>query len=285
MSIRCIPLILWMFLLLLGSCNKEEAPTLGGYKPKFVVEGWIEQDDYPYVILTHNAPFFTSLDSAQISELVIRWAKVTVSDGVKSEVLTSRRDNNYFPPFIYRGSELKGEAGKTYTLTIEYAGNTLSATTTIPQKVPLESVSFTPRGEGDKMQLHLSFLDPAGSKNFYKLYTKTSAEKRFIPTLLSNHDDKYFNGQRLNLQVNRGPVNNLTIKNDPYFERGESIFVKFATVPEHGFTFWSELQDELFNSSNPLIGSTGKITSNIQGPGIGIWCGYGSTVYKVTAQP
>src|SRR5688572_17462321 len=92
--------IITVILFVLISCKKESTHTLGEYKPKFVVEGWIEQDDYPFVILTHNLPFFTSVDSAQLSEVVIRWAKVTVSDGQTTEVLTAKRDTNYFPPFI-----------------------------------------------------------------------------------------------------------------------------------------------------------------------------------------
>ena len=278
--------LLSMFMILnLWACKKEDSATLGEYKPKFVVEGWIESDNYPYVILTHNVPFFATLDSAQLDQLVIRWAKVTVSDGQTSEVLTAKRDNNYFPPFIYRGSTLLGVPGKTYTLTIEYAGYTLTSTTTIPAKAVLDSIWFHDKEGGNKAQLNIRLKDNQDEKNYYKLFTKTENEKRFIPTLVSNHDDKHFNGKVFSLQVNRGPVNNLTIKNDPYFTKGETVFVKIASIDQKSFTFWNTFQDEVLNSSNPLIGSTGKISSNIQGPALGIWCGYGSTIYRVTANP
>ena len=279
-------LIFLSLLVLIISCKKQEPARFGEYSPKFVVEGWIEQDGYPHVILTHNIPFFTTLDSAQLSEIVIRWAKVTVSDGVKREVLTAKRDNNYFPAYIYRGTELKGESGKTYTLTIEYAGNTLSSTTTIPERVSLDSIWFISKGDNnEKAQVQIRFTDNQAEKNFYKIYTKTVENKLFIPTLLSNHDDKYFSGKELILQVNRGPVNNLTLKNEPYFEKGQTVLLKFSSIPKDGFDFWSSFQDEVINSSNPLIGSTGKIKSNIKGPALGIWCGYGSTIYKVNANP
>ncbi len=275
-----------MLLFVVFGCQKEDPKSLGGYNPKFVVEGWIEENDYPNVILSHNLPFFTAVDSAQLSEVVIRWAKVTVSDGVNSEILTVKRDNNYFPPYIYRGSELKGQSGKTYTLKIEYAGNTLTSTTTIPPRAALDSIWFLSKGDDNKQaQLFVKFKDNPNERNFYKLYTKTSTEKRFIPTLLSNQNDKYFNGKELTIQANRGPVNNLTVKNDPYFEKGETVLVKFSGIPQEGFDFWSNFQDEVMNSSNPLIGSTGKIKSNIEGPGVGIWCGYGSTIYQIKANP
>lgn len=278
--------ILFLFLSVLLGCKKEEMNTLDEYVPKFAVEGWIEQDGYPHVILTHNIPFFTTLDSAQINEIVIRWAKVTVSDGVTSEILTARRDDNYFPPYIYRGYELKGQPGKTYTLTIEYAGHTLTSTTTIPPRVPLDSIWFVQREDNpDRVQLYVRFKDDVNEKNYYKLYTKTVNNKIYIPTLVSNEDDKYFNGKTLTLQVNTGPVNNLSLKNDFYFKKGETIRVKFSSIHKDGYDFWSSFQDEVMNSSNPLIGSTGLIKSNITGSAVGIWCGYGSAIYQIDANP
>jgi len=277
----------YLFILLfftLLACKKEPLKSFGEYSPKFVVDGWIEQDDYPHVILTHNIPFFTTLDSAQLNEVVIRYAKVSVSDGERTEILTATKDANYFPSFIYRGSELKGQPGKVYTLTIEYAGNTLTSTTTIPRRAVLDSIWFVAK-DNDKAQVQVKFKDNPNEKNFYKFYTKIAGNKRYVPTLLSNHDDKYFSGKELTLQINQGPVNNLTIKNEPYFKKGERVFVKFSSIPKDGFDFWSSFQDEVINSSNPLIGSTGTIKSNIKGPALGIWCGYGSTVYKVTANP
>jgi hypothetical protein len=278
---KLLMVFIWMTLL---TCKKESITATGDYAPKFVVEGWIEQDDYAQVILTHNIPFFTTLDSAQLSEVVIRWAKVSVSDGTNTEVLTATKDSDYFPSFIYRGNELKGKAGKSYKLIIEYAGNTLTSTTTIPNRVKLDSIWFLAK-DTDRAQVQVKFKDTPNEKNFYRFYTKTLENKRFVPTLLANHDDKYFNGKDLTLQINRGPVNNLTIKSEPYFKKGEVVFLKISNIPKEGYDFWSTFQDEVINSSNPLIGSTGKIKSNISGSALGIWCGYGSSVHKVTATP
>ncbi|MBC8054127.1 MAG: DUF4249 domain-containing protein [Sphingobacteriaceae bacterium] len=279
-------IFLLLFLCGFFGCKKEPSTTSGGYKPKVVVEGWIEQGDYPYVILTRNIPFFSAMDSAQLSNFVIRHAKVSVSDGTQTEILTSKRDTNYFPPYIYRGSEIRGEAGKTYTLQIEFEGKVLVSTTTIPPRVALDSLWFIAKGDNnEKAQLFVKFRDNPNQKNYYKLYTKTGSTKRYTPTLLSNQDDKYFNGKELIIQANRGPVNNLTIKNDPYFAKGETVMVKFSSIPKEGYEFWSSFQDEILNSSNPLIGSTGRIKSNIRGAGIGIWCGYGSFQYQIKALP
>lgn len=279
-------ILAFLLILSLFGCKEEDIYSTKDYSPKFVVEGWIENGQYPHVILTHNLPFFTSVDSAQLSEIVIRYAKVTVSDGVQTEILTGKKDTDYFPSFIYKGSELKGEVGKTYTLTIEYAGVILTSETLIPKPSSLSRIWFVSKDIGtEDQQLNVKFRDDVSEKNYYKLYTKLNSDKRFYPTLLSNQDDKTFNGKELSLQVNKGPANNLTIKNEPYFKRGDTVFVKFATMPQEGYDFWSTFQDEVLNSSNPLIGSTGKIKSNIKGQGIGIWCGYSASIYRVIANP
>lgn len=266
------------------ACEKEPLTNREGYMPKFVVEGWIEEGGYPFVMLSHNLPFFTAVDSAQLSEVVIRWAKVSVSDGTNTEILTGMKDNRYFPPYGYKGSEIKGEAGKTYTLKIEYAGNILTAETSIPKKAKLDSIWFTPKEEGLEQQLNVKFSDDGNETNFYRLFTRTQADDVFYPTLLSVQTDKYFNGKQFSLQVNRGPKNNLKLTNKAFFNTGDTVFVKFSEIPKTGFEFWSSFNDEILNSSNPLIGSTGKIRHNIQGPAIGIWCGYNSSIYRAIAK-
>ncbi len=265
----------------LFSCKKDE--KVNDFIPHFVVEGWIENDDYPRVILTHNLPFFTSLDSAQLANVIIRNAKVTVSDGIETEVLTAGRDDHYFPYFMYKGTSLKGKSGGSYKLKIEYANFVLEAETSIPKTVPLDSIWFLPKTDNNQ-QLNVRFNDPAAERNYYRLYTKLEKANTFSPVLLSNQNDKYFNGKDLSLQINRGPENNLTSKNEPYFLTGDTVMIKFSAIPESGFEFWSSFQDEILNASNPLMGSTVALKTNIKGPGVGIWCGYGSTIYKRIAK-
>lgn len=270
-----------MLLSLICACKKEKNPGL--YKPTFVVEGWIEEDDFPFVTLTHNLPFFTTVDSAQLAEIIIRYAKVTVSDGLETEVLTGTVDKRFFPYFVYRGTSLKGKAGHKYDLKVEYAGHTLTAETEIPSPVSLDSLWFTSKPKNAR-QLNVRLVDAANEKNYYRLYTKLEKEDNFVPTLLANQDDTFFNGKTLIMQVNRGVANNLTSKQDPYFNAGDDVIVKLSAIPASGYDFWNSLQDEILNGSNPLISSTKTLKTNINGPGMGIWCGYNSKYYRLLAK-
>ncbi|QPH41107.1 DUF4249 family protein [Pedobacter endophyticus] len=273
-------LLYLMLGLLFVACKKDANQEK--YQPKFIVEGSIEQDGYALVTITHNLPYYAKIDSAQVEEIIIKYAKVTVTDGTEEEVLTGSYDRGRFPYFFYKGSSLKGKAGKGYQLKIEYAGNTLTAETQIPERPRLDSIWFEPRKDNER-QLCISFTDPVQEKNYYKIYTRLQSQKEFIRTLLSNQDDQYFNGQKIELKLNRGSFNNLTKIYEPYFLVGDQVQLKFSTIPKSGFDFWQGFQNEIINASNPLMGSTAALKSNINGNGAGIWCGYGSSIYTITA--
>ena len=109
-----------MLLLCLSGCAEVELPQSA---PQIVVEGWIEDGYHPIVMLTTTVPIGESVtDLNELKKFVINWGKVTISDGENSVVLTGRRDDDYFPPYIYTTSSMTGQAGKTYTITVESNG-------------------------------------------------------------------------------------------------------------------------------------------------------------------
>ena len=103
---------------LVSGCN-EEKTTLA--EKRLVVEGWIDSGEFPVVKLTRTMPLGVDhkVDIDKLSDYMERWAKVTISDGERSEVMVGRYDKNYFPPFVYTSYEMRGEVGKTYTITVE----------------------------------------------------------------------------------------------------------------------------------------------------------------------
>ena len=94
--------------------------TLTGCAPEpvdehIVIDGWIEDGGYPIVILTSSLSVEEGAVWSQdnLRKHVLTTATVTVSDGENSVVLMGKKDDRYFPPYIYTTSWLKGEAGKT----------------------------------------------------------------------------------------------------------------------------------------------------------------------------
>ena len=71
---------------LVSGCN-EEKTTLA--EKRLVVEGWIDSGEFPVVKLTRTMPLGVDhkVDIDKLSDYMERWAKVTISDGERSEVM------------------------------------------------------------------------------------------------------------------------------------------------------------------------------------------------------
>ena len=72
------------------SCNDELTLNLPLPDDKIVIDGWIDGGQYAKVLLTRNSPYFSSIDSASLRDLVLTAAKVTLTDGDKTEILILR---------------------------------------------------------------------------------------------------------------------------------------------------------------------------------------------------
>ena len=110
------------------------------YNPEIVIDGWIEVGKGATVVLTQSVMVHPEDNESEIrlQDIPIRWAKVTVSDGEREEILVGRMDEDIFPPYKYTGTAIKGEAGKKYSVKVEYSGRTVTAETTIPHAVKID---------------------------------------------------------------------------------------------------------------------------------------------------
>ncbi|HYC87308.1 MAG TPA: DUF4249 domain-containing protein [Chryseosolibacter sp.] len=278
------------YIVLIGcliSCNTEPELEFGTYQPKLVVDGWIEQGNFPKVILTSSMSYFDALDSATVRKLVVTTAKVTVSDGFINEVLTLKKDESYFPQYIYTGTEIKGEVGKSYTLTIEYKGERYSASTTIPPIAELAKLWFeTIPGKDSLGYIYGEFTDDPATDNYYRVFTqRENKDTRYIPVYLSAIGDQSFNGETFTFSLLRGPDSFTNVQDDLYFEKGDTIKVKFCTMDKSHFDFWRTLERELYVVGNPFASSGNEILSNVDNKNaLGVWGGYGVKYYRVIAK-
>ena len=263
-------------------CNPKWDFDQKNFEPQLVIDGWIENGDVAYVCLTQTRPLFTTVDSMMISEIPIRWAKVTVSDGETEEILTGRIDKRYIPPYVYRGNILKGIAGKTYTLTVEYSGITATATTTIPQPVPLERLEVSRCDNSDTLfQIKAYLNDIKNQKNYYKFFTRVvNNETRFYSSFMGTFEDNAGDNGEIIMSVFKGIRYTHIKKFTPFYMIDDTVEVKFTQIPRDGFLFWNSYESDITNGNNPLFPSSSNLVSNIRN-GLGIWCGYGISVYPL----
>ncbi len=267
---------------LIACNNRDSIVAYVPYEPRVAVEGWIESGRPAQVMLSWSAPFDRDLDSTLL-DYAIRSAKVTVSDGEQVETLTLGTDWSHIPPFVYYGSAMLGQAGKSYKLTVLYRNDTITSETHIPQPVPLSRLWFAKVNADDTTAyLHVSFRNT--SSEFYQLATMVkSKEPIYTPCLYGTLSSAQLPRDSLiSLQLSKGPILYPEENLNTYFMAGDTVFVKLKTLPKHGYDFWISWQNEIINGQNPIFPANTSLKSNISG-GVGIWCGYGTYTYALVA--
>jgi len=264
------------------SCEKEIKLNLPEQTRKLVVEGYIENNQYPMVILTKSSSYFDPIDSAALYGSIVTDAVVKVSDGITTEQL-SLSTVSMFPYLAYVGSQIKGEVGKTYSLSIDWQGTNYSAITSIQKTAKWDSLKFKLNPGDDSLGNVYGYATDDGTVyNYYRVFTKIlHVDADFVPIYGSVWDDKFFNGQTLIAQLYHGQASNIVSpdannKRDMYYLLGDSVITKLSTMDYQSFTFWKAAEAEIFSGGNPFS-STTSVPTNIVGGALGCWTGYGST--------
>jgi len=292
--------------MLLVSCIEEYVPPQEETTPEFVVEGFIEagEGSLPaYVLITQSIPFLSTIDLSTFNSLFVNDAIVTVNDGTKDVQLTELCLNDLPDPiravaaellgvdpdstslnicaYVDLNDELDRREGGSYDLSISTDNTEITATTTIPEFVPLFDLRWDdlPGVPSDTLaRLFTTINDPADQTNFYRYFTEENDEGLVIP-FQSVVNDAFFDGQEFEFPLNKAERRDADF--DPntfgFYTRGDSITIKWMTIDEAHFDFWTTLEFSR-NSSGPFS-SFNRVTSNVDGA-LGIWGGYAVGFYR-----
>ncbi|WP_276495914.1 DUF4249 domain-containing protein [Pontibacter litorisediminis] len=299
-KLNVILAILWS--LLLFGCEEDITIDIPAGEEQLVVEGHIEQDAPPVVILTRTVPVFTEVSAAALAQSFVHDAQVRITVdgqtytlkevpstafseelkqllqvqfGLKPELFNTPTGLVFY---IYTSEELRGQLGKTYSLQINHDGRTLSSVTTIPQLNPLDSLWTIPhpnRAQDSLRQLYYRYSDPDTLGNYVRYFTKRNDEPFYPGLFASVFSDEFINGATIVYPLDRGePKGQPEVDVDlySYFGKGDTITVRWAAIDLAHYRFWFTLENEQNNNGSPI--SSPNITqSNIEG-GLGIWGGY-----------
>jgi hypothetical protein len=265
-----------------NSCEKEIDLKLPKQESKLVVEGYIEQGQPAYVFLTKSASYFDPVDSTSLFSSIVMDASVKISDENNSEQLILGIVNA-FPPIAYVGNTIKGEIGKSYTLTVDWNGQTYTATTTIKNTVKWDSLWFKLKDNSDSIgNIFASATENGSTQDYYRAYTKIlHVDDDFVPIFGSVWDDKFFNGESFVAQLYHGFASNIIPPDQDNsrglgYKLGDTVVTKLCTMDFKSFTFWKAAESEIYSGGNPFA-STTSVPSNISNGALGCFTGYGAT--------
>jgi hypothetical protein len=262
------------------SCEKEITVDLPSAEDKIVIEGSIENNMVPIVIISRNMSYFDKVDTNTYSSLIIDNAIVTVTcEGITDTLF-------FFYP-IYTSFSTIGVIGKQYDLKVEVDGKIISGSTIIPNPIPVDSVKFFPsKVEGRDSLGFIWFyaMDPDTLGNCYRIFTKTEGKDPFfVHPMSSATNDQFFNGQLMEFSVESGDnpyiqepeTNPDSVPPSYYFKIGDTVTLKLSSITSDHYMFWYTVEQQMGTDGNPFASPT-TVRSNLKGDALGVWGGYGS---------
>ncbi len=276
-------ILLAVLILATTGCRHDE---FADQQQQLVIDGRIENGRHPVVQVTTTVPIvkeYQSVDSLQNN--IVRWARVTVSDGEREEILVGKYDEQFYPPYVYVANNMRGEVGKSYRLQVDYNGMHAEAVTSIPSPVELDAIQWKKSDMADTLYTITARInDNPAQHNYYRLFTRIqhpNERRTFLPAYLGVFDDEMLAAQN-EIVVNKGRTN---LKKDytPYFALGDTVIINFTQIGEDAYRYWRDYEEMLTLSRNPLFPVKKNLNGNVTGA-LGCWFGYGATQYQVVIE-
>jgi hypothetical protein len=276
----------FLILIFFCSCERAISFTPKSTEPVVVVEGIIENGEYPVVYLSKSLGFFSQISIDILANSFIRNAEVSISNGTFTHKLKEYALPvvNGYTLYYYSidssnmATAFKGEFQKNYSLLIKVDGKEYSATTSIPALTKkIDSVWWEKapiKDDSTKAILFGRTTDPPGFGNYIRYFTEVNGGG-FFPGLNSVFDDQVVEGKTYDVQIEKGVDRNEEIDFDDYsfFDRGDTVTVKFANIDKACYDFWRTMEYSYSSIGNPFSSPT-KVLSNIRGGGLGYFGGY-----------
>lgn len=304
MSLRnCVYLFL-VFVFL--SCSKEVKIDIPAYNSQLVVDGTIESNGHPIVLLSKSANIYSGSDLNTYLNNFISDANVKVVCGSDTfelapfhvselplesqkklaEMLEIKYSEVILLPIkVFSNNELTATVNSYYELIIEYESKIYNATTYIPSSTSLDNLYWKP--EINNPTYGKSWARLSDNPNQYDAYKwevkriNKNADNEdfdiiFKKTNDAYFDDSYFNGLSFDFfydsPLKRKDSTHLKEFKKFYFI-GDSIVVKFSKMDLKTYTFFRQKRSQMNNANSPFA-SPINITSTISGGALGIWGGF-----------
>lgn len=242
-------------------------------EPKLVIQGSISDDGNPLVFLTMSIAPKGSQGS--LSDALVRWGKVTISDGDTSVILTGGPASMLFPPYAYYSHSFNGQADKTYTIYAEYGDYSASAVTSIPKPTPIDSIVTDAVADNDTLRsAKLWFTAPADCPAYYIVKMRTRETGIFVPCLLGE-TQTFVPGEAVSVPILMPKSNIWQEKYHSNLLVGDTLEIGLARVNHDAYSFWKQFSTLIISSDGAdLLGEKTNLVGNVNG-GYGIWYGEG----------
>ena len=281
--------------IMISSCEKDVNFDLQEESGRMVVDARIEEGQPPFVVLTKSVGYFNTFSPQLLSSMFVHGAIVTVSNGSQTDTLTEMMIelspgvtvSYYTLDSASLATGIIGELNHTYTLNVVNEGKAYTATTHIlDHYATLDSMwtkSVPDYGDTLARQLMVRITDPPGMGNYLRYFTKVNSGP-YLPGMNSVADDQVIDGSSFNFQIEQGiDKNNIPDLDSIYFEKGDTITLKFCNIDQASYIFWSTWEFAFQSNGNPFS-QPNKVIGNVSNGALGVFSGYACRFRTIVAQ-
>lgn len=239
-----IPIALFLFI----ACTKTITPSLTPAPTQLVIQGAVSDTTGPYFVLISNSiNFYTPNNYPGVSG-----AAITITDsttGLKDALTETNTPGRYVTHSLTQGIP-----GHTYLLNVSLNGKTYTASSTMPQPVALDSISFV-TNDTTKYQAQANYQDPKGIPNWYKyaMVLNGVPDGRF-----QSVEDRLSDGRYIHDKVDADTGE---------LKLGYNVELCLVGIDKNVYTYLHEAEDIAYN--NGSLAAPANPTSNITGGCLG----------------
>lgn len=241
---------------LFTACEKVIELKLDDATPVLVIDGGVSDQNEAQRIKISTTYSFTEPNEFH----GVSGANVVVGiDGISSV------DFKEVSPGIYESVKFKGKSGSTYNLSVTLDGQTYKASSTMPIRVPMDSLTFKTFsifGE-TKNYVVVNFRDKIGIPNQYRyiLRSKGVVKKDVVS------DDRFNDGSKVE-NVIYYDLNDLV--------KGDSVHVEIQCIDKNVYRYFYSLSQNTGEGGPPV--SPANPPSNISNGALGVFNAHTSSI-------
>lgn len=241
----------------LTSCEKVINVNIDNAQSKYVIQGTISNTNDSCEVQVSRTLNLTDPNKF----IGVDHAAVTISEkGGKTVTLKSGYSGIYRYP-------MKGVPGKTYLLTVKVGEQVFTAASTMPAKVPVDSVFLVRKAilGKPKTVAAIAFTDPAGVGNNYRFFQLIDGERSPMIFILT---DKLIDGNHVKYELDDYGNINYTL------HPTDNVTILMRCIDYNNYLFlWSLTQENLGGGT---AASPGNPVTNISGGALGYFSAHTS---------
>lgn len=256
-----------IFLILLVALTIVSCEKVIDLKPKdtesrLVVEGNITNESGPYLVkLSKTLPFNESSNFPAVTNAQV----VITDDAGQTDLLIHIGDG------VYQTNSLQGVVGRTYSLKINLEGETYTASSTMPEVVPLDTITTSTMSFGPNEIIMLTpvFTDPSTIGNYYNFNLFVNGEK--------GNSYIIWNDVKGNGEVNEKTIRTIGTE----INSGDEVKIEMQSVNTVDYQYYFLLSQ--ISSKGPAAGATpSNPPTNISNGALGLFSAHGTSSKTIT---